>query len=68
MTERSEIITRHNSRLDKQPDASGGEASIVLYLDLMKRVLTDSIFIDDPLAYFVPYRDEHGSRSGKELQ
>jgi hypothetical protein len=27
-----------------------------LYLDLMKRVLTDSVYIDDPLAWFIPYR------------
>jgi O-methyltransferase len=27
-----------------------------LYLDLMKRVLTDSIYLDDPLAWYVPYR------------
>ena len=27
-----------------------------LYLDLMKRVLTDSVYIDDPLTWFVPYR------------
>ena len=27
-----------------------------LYLELMKRVLTDSIFIDHPLAHVVPYR------------
>ena len=32
--------------------------SIELYLDLMKRCLTDSIFIDDPLAFFVPYREK----------
>jgi hypothetical protein len=29
--------------------------STALYLDLMKRVLSDSIFIDDPLSAFVPY-------------
>lgn len=28
---------------------------VSLYLDLMKRCLTDSIFIDDPLAHYVPY-------------
>lgn len=27
-----------------------------LYLDIMKRCLTDSIFMDDPLSGFVPYR------------
>jgi hypothetical protein len=32
---------------------SGGGA---LYLDLMKRCLTDSVYTDDPLANFVPYR------------
>lgn len=32
------------------------DISTALYLDLMKRVLTDSIFLDDPLAHVVPYR------------
>jgi hypothetical protein len=34
----------------KPPSPANG-----LYLDMMKRVPTDSIFIDGPLAYFVPY-------------
>jgi len=29
-----------------------------LYLELMKRVLTDSIYVDDPLAWFTLYRAE----------
>jgi Macrocin-O-methyltransferase (TylF) len=32
------------------------ETAILLYLDLLKRCLLDSIFIDDPLANYVPYR------------
>jgi O-methyltransferase len=32
-----------------------------LYLDLMKRVLTDSIFIDHPMAHVVPHRIKTGT-------
>jgi len=38
-------------------DSLAPSPAIGLYLDMMKRVLTDSIFTDDPLAYFVPYRE-----------
>jgi hypothetical protein len=37
----------------KEIETAGAAA---LYLDLMKRVLTDSIYVDDPLAWFTPYR------------
>src|ERR1017187_1152000 len=33
----------------------------MLYLDLMKRVLSDSIFIDHPLAHLVPYQIKVGT-------
>jgi O-methyltransferase len=32
-----------------------------LYLDLMKRVLTDSIFLDHPLSHLVPHRIKEGT-------
>ena len=35
---------------------SDSTGAVALYLDLMKRVLTDSIFIDHPLAHVVPHR------------
>jgi O-methyltransferase len=37
-------------------DNIGTASTEALYLDLMKRVLTDSIYVDDSLAWFVPYR------------
>jgi O-methyltransferase len=38
-----------------------------LYLDLMKRVLTDSIFLDDPLAHYVLHRVDPGTVWPKRL-
>jgi hypothetical protein len=36
-----------------------------LYLDMMKRCLTDSIFIDHPLAHVVPYQPKRGTPQWK---
>lgn len=36
-----------------------------LYLDLMKRCLTDSLFADDPLAYFIPYEPKPDTAAWK---
>jgi O-methyltransferase len=33
-------------------------SATALYLDLMKRALTDSIYVDDPLRFFVPYHSK----------
>lgn len=38
-----------------------------LYLDLMKRCLTDSIFIDHPLAHVEPFRSDPRRRAWKQL-
>jgi O-methyltransferase len=38
-----------------------------LYLDLMKRCLTDSIYADDPFAYYVPYRAKRTTPLWKQL-
>jgi O-methyltransferase len=38
-----------------------------LYLDLMKRCLTDSIFIDHPLAHAEPFRPDPRRRAWKQL-
>jgi hypothetical protein len=43
------------------PDASAAD----LYLDMMKRCLTDSIFIDHPLAHVVPYRPKSKTATWK---
>jgi O-methyltransferase len=43
---------------------SGGAA---LYLDLIKRCLTDSIYTSDPLANFVPYRPKPQMSAGKRV-
>lgn len=39
--------------------------AVQLYLDLMKRVLTDSVFVDDPLALWVLYRSKPTTSSLK---
>jgi Macrocin-O-methyltransferase (TylF) len=40
-------------------------SAAALYLDLMKRVLTDGIYVDDPLAWFAPYRIKPTTRRVK---
>ena len=42
----------------EQATATSIAEARALYIDLMKRCLTDSLFTDDPLADFVPYRSK----------
>lgn len=38
-----------------------------IYLNLMKNVLTDSLFIDHPLSHVVPYKIKPGASTVKRL-
>src|SRR5947209_3352868 len=44
------------SHVDRLAEARFVEESRSLYLDLLKRCLTDSIYIDDALSHFVFYK------------
>ena len=49
------------------PDASTQSDQVQYYLDLMKRVLTDLIYIDDPMSHLVAYSPAKATTAWKRL-
>src|SRR3982074_577 len=52
------LVDSYPNRLGK---GQSGDDARFLYLDLMKRCLTDSIYINDPLSRFVFYTEKPGA-------